>query len=116
LSTLLREQGFLPAAFVPVSALSVPWFRRRRPNPTLGYAETLIRHGMPFVKVELLRDNPFGRPLAAVYSALEAAGYDGSLVRFDRRQVSKYPASEEPSTTSLRPPAIARPISLIFPA
>ncbi|MET0592097.1 MAG: rhamnan synthesis F family protein [Polyangiaceae bacterium] len=89
LSCFLREQGFVPAAVVPVASVPVPWFRRRKPNPTLAYAETLLRSGMPFVKVELLRDNPFGRPLAAVYLALEAAGYDGSLVVFDRSRLGK---------------------------
>lgn len=89
LSTFLREQGFRPAAFVPATELVTPWFRRRWPNPPIGHAEALIQRGMPFVKVELLRDNPFRLSLAAVYSALEAAGYDGSLVAFDRQKVAK---------------------------
>jgi rhamnosyltransferase len=80
LSTFLREQGFAAAAFVPASEIPVRWFHRYPSNPTLEHAEFLIRYGMPFVKVQLLRENPFDRQLAPIYAALEAAGYDGSLV------------------------------------
>lgn len=89
LSTFFCEQGFAPAVFVPTSQLPGRRFRQSKFNPLLERPQLLIERGMPFVKVELLRANPFGAKLAPVYTALQAAGYDGSLLTFDRPRVAK---------------------------
>jgi hypothetical protein len=47
----------------------------------------LLHHGMPYVKVELLRDNPARVDLRPVWRALDMAGYDRGLVEFDRPAV-----------------------------
>ena len=93
LSRFLIEQGLRAAAFIPVGAwLSSPEARtklaRRRRNPTLFQPLALIAAGMPFVKVQLLRDNPLGVPLGPVLRAMRESGYDMSNVRFDRASAS----------------------------
>ena len=39
---------------------------------------------MPFIKVELLRENPVGARLGPIYKILEKMNYDLSLIEFDR--------------------------------
>jgi hypothetical protein len=39
---------------------------------------------MPYVKVELLRDNPARIPLEPVYRAMKESGYAMDTVEFDR--------------------------------
>lgn len=52
------------------------------PNPVQNYALEAIRRGMPFVKVELLRDNPLRANLARLHAAMAGSRlYDVSLVR-----------------------------------
>jgi lipopolysaccharide biosynthesis protein len=90
LTQFLREHGLKPGAFVPLGSwLSSPLRRARlcarRRNATLYYPLQLIAAGMPFVKMQLLRDNPAGVSVAEVLRAMGAAGYDVSQVRFDRR-------------------------------
>jgi rhamnosyltransferase len=99
LSRLLLDHGFTLRSFAPTEALDIPgafplfnvlgeslWarLRSRRVNPTCGYAVPFIRAGMPFVKAELLRDNPLGVELEPVIAEMEAAAYDMTLVEFDR--------------------------------
>jgi rhamnosyltransferase len=99
LSRLLLDCGFRLAAFAPTESLTIPgsspifrlfgeslWarMRSRRLNPSCAYPLPLICAGMPFVKAELLRDNPLGVELEPVLEAMERAGFDMSLVEFDR--------------------------------
>ena len=53
-------------------------------NPTTTQPVELLRAGMPFVKIELLRDNPRSIPLEPVILELEKSSWDSSLVEFDR--------------------------------
>ncbi len=100
LSRLLLDYGFRLRAFAPTQSLEIPgssklfnalgeslWarMRSRRVNPTCGYPLPLLRAGMPFVKAEVLRDNPLGADLGPVLEAMEQAGFDMSLVEFDRK-------------------------------
>lgn len=92
LSCHLREQGFVGEAVVPVDDLFPPWpyellFRYKRRNPTCYHPVRCMDHGMPFVKAEVLRDNPGRVSLGAVYRAIAKLGYDRDLIVFDRRVV-----------------------------
>ncbi|MBM4377578.1 MAG: hypothetical protein FJ095_21085 [Deltaproteobacteria bacterium] len=88
LSTFLVENGLRPALVAPVEELPVPLWRRKKrwkaSNATCSFPRLLLEEGVPFVKVELLRDNPVGVPLAPVYRWMERRGYDLGLVEFDR--------------------------------
>jgi rhamnosyltransferase len=89
LTSFLVDSGFQPGAFLPTEAWSSWLWRRRmdlerRWNPTLFYPEKLLSFGMPFVKVMLLRDNVGDVRLDPVYEGMSRAGYDMSLVAFDR--------------------------------
>jgi lipopolysaccharide biosynthesis protein len=100
LSRLLLDHGYRLKAVFPTTSLSIPrvfprlsalrenglWtsLREGRVNPTCGYPVELIRAGMPFVKAELLRDNPLYAELEPVLQAMEDTGFDMSLVEFDR--------------------------------
>jgi len=90
LTKFLCEGGLRPAAFVPVASwVSSPSRKARlcarRQNPTLYQPQALLAAGMPFVKAQLLRDNPARVSLTAVLAAMQATGYDMSSVQFDRR-------------------------------
>ncbi len=89
LGGLLREHGLKPGAFVPMASWLRSPLRRahvcaKRRNATLYYPLQLISAGMPLVKVQLLRDNPARVSVVLVLQAMAAAGYDMSLVQFDR--------------------------------
>jgi lipopolysaccharide biosynthesis protein len=98
LSRFLEEQGFrlVPAVSFdrlfsvdivvderPRSPWMVPIYAAAG-NPTCRFPVELVRAGLPFVKVETLRDNPFKVKLDRVYAAMREAGYDTSMVEFDR--------------------------------
>jgi rhamnosyltransferase len=89
LTQFLLEQGFRAKAFAPAAS----WLKsarareracRKRQNPTLFQPMQLIAVGMPLVKVQLLRDNPLGYPMAPVVRAMAESGYDLSNLQFDR--------------------------------
>jgi len=90
LTTFLIESGFRAVPLAPVACLPpYPFWRRilgaiRGCNPTCGYPLELLRMGMPFVKVELLLDNPLRVDLGPVYEEMRRRGYDMSLIEFDR--------------------------------
>ena len=44
-------------------------------NPTVAYPEELIILGVPFLKLEVVRDNPFMRNLSGIINALNALNY-----------------------------------------
>jgi lipopolysaccharide biosynthesis protein len=98
LSTFMEEHGFrLKPAFWQDAAANLDKLgllrpRRAMQNPTCANPLALLSMGMPFVKVELLRDNPVKVRLAPVREALARTGYDTSLIEFDRpRQVRGWP-------------------------
>jgi rhamnosyltransferase len=85
LTDFLVQSGFEAAAYLPSDALFPEGpmrllHRHKRKNPTCYHALRLIERGMPYVKVELLRDNPAKVDLAPVYEALERRGYDKRLI------------------------------------
>lgn len=99
LSRLLLDYGFKLGVAFPTAKLDVPrvpriavlrhdglWtrLRSRRVNPTCGYPVELIQAGMPFVKAEVLRDNPLHAGLEPLLAAMAETGYDMSLVELDR--------------------------------
>jgi lipopolysaccharide biosynthesis protein len=89
LTQFLLDSGFRAGAFLPTEAWTT-WADRRRMdllrrwNPTLFHPMRLLEHGMPFVKVGLLRDNLGEVRLDPVYRAMADSGYDLDLVKFDR--------------------------------
>lgn len=114
LSRLLLDHGFRLRTFAPTEELEIPGAspifnglgdslfaraRSRRLNPTCGYPLPLLRAGMPFVKVEVLRDNPIGVDLEPLRAAMEGAGYDLSMLEFDRppKLGASTPPQEPPS-------------------
>ena len=101
LTQFLREQGLIPGAFVPTASwLSSPREQARlcakRQNSTLYYPTELLAAGMPFVKMQLLRDNPARVRLSGVLRQMKNAGFDMTSVRFDR------PSALKPLGRSLR--------------
>jgi SAM-dependent methyltransferase len=53
-------------------------------NPTVAFPEELLKMGVPFLKLEVLRDNPFGRDLVAIRARLETLGYPSRYLQTDR--------------------------------
>jgi len=92
MSIFFRDQGFELEAAVNVPTLygvepgSIWWkpICQVTGNPTMRNGAELIGLGLPLVKVELLRDNPFRVKLRKVYAAIERSGYDVGLIEFDR--------------------------------
>jgi len=89
LSQFLREQGLKPAAFVPMaswldSASQQSRLCGKRQNATLYFPMQLLAAGMPFVKAQLLRDNPARVRLEPVLQVMREAGYDTTSIHFDR--------------------------------
>jgi len=88
LAPYLEENGLKSATFVPMGSLFGSEIRaariqRKRENATLSYPVALLKAGMPYVKIHLLRDNPGRVPLKPVLHAMRSAAYDMSLVEFD---------------------------------
>jgi lipopolysaccharide biosynthesis protein len=93
LTTYLVENGLRPALVAPVEELPVPFWRRDVVgNPTCRFPVLLLEEGVPFVKVELLRENPLGVPLWPIYRWMQRRGYDLGLVEFDRPFKRKWKA------------------------
>jgi rhamnosyltransferase len=90
LSRFLAREGFEAEAFVRIDTLPARPFRHwlRRPDlydPTLVQPMDLLERRMPYVKVELVRDNPMQQPLGPILRAVSRAGYDKSLFEVDVR-------------------------------
>ncbi len=89
LSVLLEEAGFVGVPYLSNQDLFPEGARRKlfkfkRCNPTCYYPLRLIEYGMPFVKVEALRDNPANLSLSRLKRKIQSAGYDERLIQFDR--------------------------------
>jgi lipopolysaccharide biosynthesis protein len=86
LARFFTEAKFRGTAYVAEAAIHRPFLERLfHPtfNPTLTQATPLLERRMPYVKLELLRDNPRRYPLEPVFQAMDRAGYDRSLVEVD---------------------------------
>ncbi|MSP25896.1 MAG: hypothetical protein EXR75_12200 [Myxococcales bacterium] len=102
MTNFLQESGLRCSALVPAQSmfpgglLSSLYKKRWRRNPTCFNPERLFELGMPYVKVELLRDNPLEIRLGPIKRRMRAAGFDFDLVEFDRpkkpRGVAKWMA------------------------
>jgi rhamnosyltransferase len=92
MSNFFRDQGFTLEPAVHLGQLfhlepGSFWLEvmcRASGNPTVRHGAELIELGLPLVKVELLRDNPYSADLDKVYAAIDRTGYDRSLIEFDR--------------------------------
>lgn len=90
LTRALTDAGFRPGAFAAIDRWSNALTRwrmkwQKRYNPTLFYPMQLLRIGMPFVKVQLLRDNVGKVRIGPVLRAMKEAGYDERWVQFVTR-------------------------------
>ncbi len=89
LTIFFTEAGFKAQAVAPTRSLFprgplAKLYKHRDKNPTCCHPVRLLKRGVPFVKVELLRDNPVEIELAPVYRELQRLGYDRQLIEFDR--------------------------------
>ena len=89
LSEFLVEAGMRGRAYVPVETLFPPWplslaFKNKGRSATTFHPMRLLERRMPFVKGDTLRDNPGRVRVEPIHAAMEAAGYDISMVEFDR--------------------------------
>jgi lipopolysaccharide biosynthesis protein len=89
LTQFLTEAGLVGRALVACDSLFPDGpigylFRHRRRNPTCFHPVRTLRHGSPFVKVELLRDNPASVRLVPVYREIARTDYPTRLISFDR--------------------------------
>jgi 2-polyprenyl-3-methyl-5-hydroxy-6-metoxy-1,4-benzoquinol methylase len=53
-------------------------------NPTVAYPGELLELGVPFLKLEVMRDNPFDRDLDAIRRQLQSLGYPAEYVLPER--------------------------------
>jgi|TARA_B110000263_G_C15035531_1_gene386127 lipopolysaccharide biosynthesis protein len=84
LSNFLIQNGFKAKAYIPSTDLNSLFHIDAKNNPTCYHPLKLIKKGMPFIKVDLLRKNPVGARLDPIYKILEKMNYDLSLIEFDR--------------------------------
>jgi rhamnosyltransferase len=80
LTQFLLDQGFVPAALASV------YDRRLRlgsGNPSIRAPMTLLKLGVPYVKVELLRDNPERLRLRPVRARMASLGCPVDLLELD---------------------------------
>lgn len=72
----LTRYGLRAKSFVPLAVC------RDRNNPTLRYPQMLlVDYEMPFVKKQLVRENPYGVPLSSVQDTLRRLGVTKTLMR-----------------------------------
>lgn len=70
----LRGEALIPAA--PTTSALAP-----KPNPTLHRWREVLAAGSPFVKVQLLRENPHSQPIGDWPEVVTSYGYDPELIR-----------------------------------
>ena len=87
LTHFFLDRGFVPAAVASVLDRSL---RLGPCNPCLRASIPLLELGMPYVKVELLRDNPFALRLSPIRARMASLGYPMDLVEIDRRPRERY--------------------------
>jgi rhamnosyltransferase len=87
-TTRMTQAGYRGAVFAPRAEIPRALIKRLlRPNfnPPISQPLALLSRRMPYVKVELLRDNPRKIPLHRVFAVMDGAGYDRSLIEIDPR-------------------------------
>lgn len=85
LSVFLKEQGLKMCALMPVDALPYKGLgirkRRYRSNPIVGKPLELLRQGVPYVKLEVFRSNPFKVNLKTLRREMIRKGFDERLIQ-----------------------------------
>jgi lipopolysaccharide biosynthesis protein len=92
LTRFVEERGFrvVPAvSYEQLFHLGGPhaWLTplyRATGNASCRFPAELVRAGLPFVKVEALRDNPMKANLTLARETMAAYGYDLTMIEFDR--------------------------------
>jgi SAM-dependent methyltransferase len=74
----------------------------QRWNPTHYFWDRLVDRGFPFIKMDLLRDNPQNIPTAHVYDLLRSHGVDVELVQEHIAASQKERPSRESSMSALK--------------
>ena len=72
LMALMQSAGLRTATLFPIT--------KEDCNPTLKYWRELVQSGFPFIKVQLLRDNPAGADLSEWEAVVKAQGFDPQLI------------------------------------
>ncbi|HEX4478087.1 MAG TPA: rhamnan synthesis F family protein [Polyangiaceae bacterium] len=88
LSSFLVREGFRGRALVPRASIPrhpIKRFLRPNFNPPISRPLELLKQKMPYVKLLLLRENPRNLPLEPVFAAMDAAGFERSLIEIDAR-------------------------------
>lgn len=73
LTARMQQAGLRTEALFPVT--------REDCNPTLRYWRELVLNGFPFIKAQLLRDNPTGVDLSGWETIVSAEGFDPGIVQ-----------------------------------
>jgi lipopolysaccharide biosynthesis protein len=81
------DQGFVPAV---VASIHDPGLRLGVCNPCMRVPIRLMELGIPYVKVELLRDNPAGVRLTTVRTRLASLGYPLDLIELERHPRDRF--------------------------
>jgi lipopolysaccharide biosynthesis protein len=82
LTHFMLDQGFVPGV---VASVQDPALRLGVCNPCIWAPVALTKLGVPYVKVELMRDNPANVWLAPVRARMATLGYPLELVEVERR-------------------------------
>jgi lipopolysaccharide biosynthesis protein len=89
LTHYLLDQDFVPSVLVSVRD---PGLRLGARNPCIHAPLHLVRLGVPYFKVELMRDNPADVRLATVRATMKSFGYPLDLVEVERQpRESRFP-------------------------
>lgn len=60
-------------------------------NPSHHLFDIMLQqHGCPFLKVELVRNNPFGVNISGLQDIVTSAGYDANLIKIHQSRIGKY--------------------------
>ena len=74
------QQHFLAAGLSAEAIFSAPAYLPENTNPSLTIWRELVEEGFPFVKVQLLRDNPARADLTNWQGFLSGHGYDPAVI------------------------------------
>lgn len=91
LSTYFREEGLSLRALFPTHMI-LPQNNGKNnitlkpKNPVMAWPEELIQTGFPYVKIELLRENPYRLDLAPVHQRLSNSGFESHAIELGRKQ------------------------------
>lgn len=65
------------------------YMRNKAVNPMHFYWHSVIKGGVPFLKVELLRDNPCKLPAPKIYDYLNQTAYDRALIDNHLKRITR---------------------------